>query len=553
MSSTFVTRLKVGEILVDAKGVSRLVSRGIGVWPLVALVAGTGWRPIVVAVAASPALRNADRVADRAIATASASSALRRLVDNCGRVRPPLPRRVAGGRLPDARRRHPRRRRHLRAGLRGRRRARPPQRPDRRASRSRSTPRTRRPRTRAAPAGGARTSSRAPTRCSPTGGSTGSGSSSLVVGSVGPTLGRSSSARCATAMRSADPDARAQRAAPTRRDRVDAARGDRVRRLRRRAPTSATSAAISAGSSSSGGADAALGRALERPRRGASGATREPADGVVVDPRRRAAAGADVAVSSPGSTRGLGSTRRARRSASRRRASSRARSRSSSATASRPWTAIDTRARAGSRSCSSSAGATPGQLRHPRHGRRRDPAADRAAAQWLTAVAERLTVLVAARDEEERIGDDGRGAARGSSRTRRDRRRRRRLARRDGRGAPRQRAPASSACPRRGKGQALTLAERAVPAGRAAALRRRPARRPARRSSTATRDLADRGLRPARGRRVRAREGASRARSSGSRPAATHARAALRPARALARGARAPASRSRPASASRRG
>jgi len=35
MSSTFVTRLKVGEILVDAKGVSRLVSPGVGVWPLV--------------------------------------------------------------------------------------------------------------------------------------------------------------------------------------------------------------------------------------------------------------------------------------------------------------------------------------------------------------------------------------------------------------------------------------------------------------------------------------------------------------------------------------
>ncbi len=34
MSSTFVTRLKVGEILIDAKGVSRLVSRRIGVWPL---------------------------------------------------------------------------------------------------------------------------------------------------------------------------------------------------------------------------------------------------------------------------------------------------------------------------------------------------------------------------------------------------------------------------------------------------------------------------------------------------------------------------------------
>ena len=37
MSSTFLTRLKVGEILVDAKGVSRLVSRRVGVWPLVAL------------------------------------------------------------------------------------------------------------------------------------------------------------------------------------------------------------------------------------------------------------------------------------------------------------------------------------------------------------------------------------------------------------------------------------------------------------------------------------------------------------------------------------
>ena len=57
MSSTFVTRLKVGEILVDAKGVSRLVSRQVGVWPLVAfLLAGLGG--IVVAIAASPTLRN---------------------------------------------------------------------------------------------------------------------------------------------------------------------------------------------------------------------------------------------------------------------------------------------------------------------------------------------------------------------------------------------------------------------------------------------------------------------------------------------------------------
>ena len=57
MSSTFVTRLKVGEILVDAKGVSRLVSRGAGLWPLVA-VALAGLAAIAVAVVVSPALRN---------------------------------------------------------------------------------------------------------------------------------------------------------------------------------------------------------------------------------------------------------------------------------------------------------------------------------------------------------------------------------------------------------------------------------------------------------------------------------------------------------------
>jgi len=57
MSSTFVTRLKVGEILVDAKGVSRLVSRRVGLWPLAAF-AGAGVTAIVVAIAASPALRS---------------------------------------------------------------------------------------------------------------------------------------------------------------------------------------------------------------------------------------------------------------------------------------------------------------------------------------------------------------------------------------------------------------------------------------------------------------------------------------------------------------
>ena len=57
MSSTFVTRLKVGEILVDAKGVSRLVAHRVGLWPLVVL-ASVGLLAIVVAVLASPALRS---------------------------------------------------------------------------------------------------------------------------------------------------------------------------------------------------------------------------------------------------------------------------------------------------------------------------------------------------------------------------------------------------------------------------------------------------------------------------------------------------------------
>jgi uncharacterized membrane-anchored protein len=57
MSSTFLARLKVGEILIDAKGVSRLVSRQVGVWPLVGFaLAGVG--AIIVAVVSSPALRD---------------------------------------------------------------------------------------------------------------------------------------------------------------------------------------------------------------------------------------------------------------------------------------------------------------------------------------------------------------------------------------------------------------------------------------------------------------------------------------------------------------
>jgi uncharacterized membrane-anchored protein len=57
MSSTFVTRLKVGEILIDAKGVSRLASRQVGIWPLI-LFTLAGLAAIAVAIAVSPALRH---------------------------------------------------------------------------------------------------------------------------------------------------------------------------------------------------------------------------------------------------------------------------------------------------------------------------------------------------------------------------------------------------------------------------------------------------------------------------------------------------------------
>jgi uncharacterized membrane-anchored protein len=57
MSSTFLTRLRVGEILIDAKGVSRLFSRRVGLGPLVALTAA-GLGALVVAVLVSPQLRS---------------------------------------------------------------------------------------------------------------------------------------------------------------------------------------------------------------------------------------------------------------------------------------------------------------------------------------------------------------------------------------------------------------------------------------------------------------------------------------------------------------
>jgi uncharacterized membrane-anchored protein len=57
MSSTFVTRLKVGEILIDAKGVSRLASRQVGLWPLVFFTLA-GLTAIAVAIVVSPELRH---------------------------------------------------------------------------------------------------------------------------------------------------------------------------------------------------------------------------------------------------------------------------------------------------------------------------------------------------------------------------------------------------------------------------------------------------------------------------------------------------------------
>ncbi|HKP19378.1 MAG TPA: putative cytokinetic ring protein SteA [Gaiellaceae bacterium] len=57
MSSTFLTRLRVGEILVDAKGVSQLVSRRYELWPL-AVLGATGLGAVVVSVLLSPGVRH---------------------------------------------------------------------------------------------------------------------------------------------------------------------------------------------------------------------------------------------------------------------------------------------------------------------------------------------------------------------------------------------------------------------------------------------------------------------------------------------------------------
>jgi uncharacterized membrane-anchored protein len=57
MSSTFLTRLRVGETLVDAKGVSRLYNPGVGAGQL-ALFAAASALLLVIVVLSSPALDN---------------------------------------------------------------------------------------------------------------------------------------------------------------------------------------------------------------------------------------------------------------------------------------------------------------------------------------------------------------------------------------------------------------------------------------------------------------------------------------------------------------
>ena len=109
--------------------------------------------------------------------------------------------------------------------------------------------------------------------------------------------------------------------------------------------------------------------------------------------------------------------------------------------------------------------------RHLRHGRRRrrDPADAR---EWLSP----LRVLVAARDEEERIAETVAALRQAFPDAEV-------IVADDGsRDATAERAEAAGAIvlrlPRRGKGQALSAAERAAPPGRAAARGRRRPRRP---------------------------------------------------------------------------
>jgi uncharacterized membrane-anchored protein len=57
MSSTFLTRLRIGEILVDAKGVSRLYQPRPGLTPLLVVIAA-GLIAMIAVIWMTPALRD---------------------------------------------------------------------------------------------------------------------------------------------------------------------------------------------------------------------------------------------------------------------------------------------------------------------------------------------------------------------------------------------------------------------------------------------------------------------------------------------------------------
>ena len=117
-------------------------------------------------------------------------------------------------------------------------------------------------------------------------------------------------------------------------------------------------------------------------------------------------------------------------------------------------------------------------------------------------------------------------------------RRRRRLARRDRRRRARRPARRVLRLPRRGKGQALSLAERAAPPGRAAPLRRRPRGRPRGRSPRRAPTSPSRRSRSGRAAASGSRSGTARALIR-LRAGLRRARAALGPARRSRRAARA--------------
>ena len=318
----------------------------------------------------------------------------------------------------------------------------------------------------------------------------------------------------------------------------------RVRRLRRRGAAPRTSAAISAASSSR----AARRRSGTRSRREIveeqSGDLADAGRRGRRDPVRRAAGGRQLALP----RRLLPGARQHRRSRRRRRAvPGRAERdpRLPATTASRPSTG-STPSPASWRWCSSSATRIRGTTASATP---RRAGSCRRSSRCRPQVAEPLTILIAARDEEARIGTTI-AELRKQFPERAGDRRRRRLARREPRASAEDAGARVVRLPHRGKGQALTLGERVAPPGDlllcdadlrgdlTAAARRR--QRPD-----------DRRLRAEAGRRVRDREGGG-ATADPARFGLCRAGAALGPAPPDVRRRATPSSRSPRASAARR-